>query len=166
MYCFPESRFLLAVVILSIIFITSLLSVYVTTWLSFHFQRRLHGPVKVPPTVPYVIPFVGSAIGFAIDPRRFISASRYVSNLYASTIQSVYAIFSPHYRQQAGPQAVHGIKMMNTTLYLLYKPKNIAQMWKYKNHHYNAKCHNVRFEDGTWDDPQSSRHVHLGYLRD
>ena len=35
-----------------------------------------------------------------------------------------------------------------------------------QNHYYNAKCHNVCFENITWDDPQSCQHVHLGYLRD
>ena len=76
MYFFPESRVFRAILISSTFLITILLSVYIATWLLFMFQRRLQGPVKVPPTVPYVIPFIGSAISFAIDPRKFISASR------------------------------------------------------------------------------------------
>lgn len=34
--------------------------------------------------------------------------------------------------QKAGPQAVYGLKILNKTLYFLYKPENVASIWKYK----------------------------------
>ena len=37
-----------------------------------------------------------------------------------------------HFRQQSGPEAVHGLKVLNKTLYFLYGPDNIAKIWKYR----------------------------------
>ncbi|KAI9876911.1 MAG: hypothetical protein M1830_005312 [Pleopsidium flavum] len=60
--------------------------------------------------MPYMIPFVGSAISFALNPARHLSATS----------------------QKVGPQAVHGIRLLNRTLYFLYKSENVAKIWKYK----------------------------------
>ncbi|MCJ1270046.1 hypothetical protein MMC22_009940 [Lobaria immixta] len=104
-----ESRILQAALPCGAFLAITFLSVYIATWLSFMYRRQSQDPVKVPPTVPYMIPFVGSAISLALNPARcLLATSRLV-----------------------GPQAVHGIKILNTTLYFVYKPENIAKIWKY-----------------------------------
>lgn len=39
---------------------------------------------------------------------------------------------SPIRSQKVGPQAVHGLKILNKTLYFVYKPENVAKLWNYK----------------------------------
>lgn len=165
MSCFLESWMFFAMLIFSTILIIILLSVYIATWLLFKFHWRLQGPVKVPPTVPYMIPFIGSAISFAIDPRKFISASRYVSSLYASMILLVSADLCALQATKwtAGCSRHQDIEH---DLVPTIQTREYCKDMEVQNHHNNAKCHNVYSENITWDDPQSSRHVHLGYLRD
>ena len=33
---------------------------------------------------------------------------------------------------KAGPEAMYGLRILNTTFYFLYKPENIAKLWRYK----------------------------------
>ena len=155
MYYFPKTRVLLAILVSITFLITILLSVYIITWLLFQSQRRSQGPVRIPPTVPYVIPFVGSAIGFAIDPRKFISASRHVLSLYASMIESMYA-------DLCTLQATNwtaGCSRHQDTKYDLVpalQTRKYCKDMEVQKHYYYAKCHNVCSENITWDDPQSS----------
>ena len=127
----PESRVSQAILISCATIISMLLSVYITTGLLFVFQRRSQSPVKVPPTVPYVIPFIGSAISFALNPKRCISASRSVS-VCTHQHYGLHMLILVQYRQQSGPEAVHGLKILGTTWYFLYKPENVAKIWKYR----------------------------------
>lgn len=39
---------------------------------------------------------------------------------------------SPIRSQKVGPQAVHGLKVLNKTLYFVYKPENVAKLCNYK----------------------------------
>ncbi|MCJ1310706.1 hypothetical protein MMC25_004372 [Agyrium rufum] len=60
--------------------------------------------------MPYLLPLLGHTIEFGLSPGRRI----------------------PRYHKIAGSQALHGLRIINMNFYFIYKPENIAKLWRYK----------------------------------
>lgn len=131
LYLLPRSRISQTTLLCGLVLTTTFVSVYVITWISFLSRRASKESVKIPPTMPYMIPFIGSGISFALNPGRCLSESRSVLCWrYEHGSQTLMILYIDS--QKAGPQAVYGLKILNKTLYFLYKPEDVAGIWKYK----------------------------------
>ncbi|MCJ1245233.1 hypothetical protein MMC30_002436 [Trapelia coarctata] len=87
-----------------------IISVYVSTWLSYLARRSSKDAVKEPPVIPYMLPFVGSALSFGLSPSKCVAAAM----------------------RTVGSQRAYGMKVFNDTLYFINGPENMGPIWKYK----------------------------------
>ena len=71
----PSTLVVRIAVSVTAILVTIFTLCYLITWIRFIYQRCLSDTVTIPPIIPYMVPFLGNAIGFALDPRKCITAN-------------------------------------------------------------------------------------------
>ena len=98
---------------------------YLATWLFFQIAHWRSKVAKVPPNVPYTIPFLGSALGFGLNPGRFVTSSASVSLCYTGAIMLTRNCRELRSRNPFGVALPGG-----SSLYFLQGAENIITLWK------------------------------------